>query len=109
MITQLELTRYTELSSFEQHRNEAIERLLALGLSPLSVVPLQDADLYPKRKKGKLVIKDGEIQPLFNGKNPSEFDSNGTPDTIDHKKYQNRQPTQAELDGFFDDDRANLG
>jgi len=110
MITQLELTRYNPSTAFEQHRNEAIARLLALGLSPLPVAPLQDADLYPARdRKGKLIIKDGEIKPRFNGKNPSYLDQGGIPHLIDHRQYQHRQPTQAELDLWFCNKQTGLG
>ena len=111
MISQLELTRYTDCTELEKHRNEAIERLLALGLSPLPVAPLQDADLYPARdQKGRIIVnKDGTFKPLFNGKNPSYLDSDGIPHIIQHSDFQHRQPTQAELDLWFCNKQTGLG
>ena len=111
MITQLELTRYTDCTTFKKHRNEAIARLLSIGTSPLPVAPLQDADLYPARdRKGRIIVnKDGTFKPLFNGKNPSYLDSDGIPHLIDHRQYQHRQPTQAELDLWFCNEQTGLG
>jgi len=110
MITQLDPLRYSNISTFEQHRNDAIELILARKQSPLPTIPLQDANLYPRRKNGKIVFdKNGKILPLYNGKNPSYFDRDGIPQILNWQEFQHRQPTQEELDLWFSHKQTGLG
>ena len=73
------------------------------GLPPLPVAPAQDPTRYPARDRaGNLKCdKDGALMPAFTGKNPSYVDSRGIPHLIRHTQYQNRMPTQAELQTWF--------
>jgi len=73
------------------------------GLPPLPVAPAQDPTRYPARNRdGSLKRdKDGALVPAFTGKNPSYVDSRGIPHLIRHTQYQNRMPTQAELQTWF--------
>ncbi|MBD2230821.1 bifunctional DNA primase/polymerase [Phormidium tenue] len=73
------------------------------GLPPLPVAPAQDPTRYPARNRdGSLKRdKDGVLVPAFTGKNPSYVDSRGIPHLIRHTQYQNRMPTQAELQTWF--------
>ncbi|MFM6055928.1 MAG: hypothetical protein ACKPA7_30650, partial [Sphaerospermopsis kisseleviana] len=80
--------------SYIEERNQVIQLLLSLGLPPLPVVPKQDGS-SPK--------------PLFTGKNPSYFDSNGRPHLVNHTKYQHTLPTQSEIALWFSDPRTGIG
>lgn len=77
--------------------------LRSQGLPPLPVAPAQDPTRYPARKgDGSLKRdKDGALVPAFTGKNPSYVDSRGIPHLIRHTQYQNRMPTQAEIQTWF--------
>ena len=77
--------------------------LRSQGLPPLPVAPAQDPTRYPARNRdGSLKRdKDGALVPAFTGKNPSYVDSRGIPHLIRHTQYQNRMPTQAELQTWF--------
>lgn len=63
---------------------DAIALLESLGFCPLPVVPLQSAEKWFKRDRLGQVVKDsgGNPKPLFNGKCPSYFDSEGKPRLI---------------------------
>ena len=77
--------------------------LRSQGLPPLPVAPAQDPTRYPARNRdGSLKRdKDGVQVPAFTGKNPSFLDQRGIPHLIRHTQYQNRLPTQAELQTWF--------
>ncbi len=47
--------------------------------------------------------------PAFTGKNPSYVDSSGIPHLIWHTQYQNRMPTQAELQTWFSHPANGIG
>ena len=63
-----------------------------------------------KDKRGK-VIRDtaGNPKPLFNGKNPSYTRADGTPKLISWKKYAQKNPTDAELKEWFQNDTVGVG
>jgi hypothetical protein len=71
-----------------------IKELLALGLSPIPVVPVQ-------HNQGFKVI---------NGKSPSYFE-NSKPKLLAHKQggLHDRLPSQAELETWFSDSRVGIG
>jgi hypothetical protein len=71
-----------------------IKELLALGLSPIPVVPVQ-------HNQGFKVI---------NGKSPSYFE-NGKPKLLAHKQggLHDRLPSQAELETWLSDSRVGIG
>lgn len=73
------------------------------GLPPLPVAPAQDPTRYPARNRDGSLKRDqeGALVPAFTGKNPSYVDSRGIPHLIRHTQYQNRLPTQAELQTWF--------
>ncbi|MBF2034276.1 MAG: bifunctional DNA primase/polymerase [Leptolyngbyaceae cyanobacterium T60_A2020_046] len=81
------------------------------GLPPLPVAPAQDPTRYPARDRdGSLKRdKDGTLVPAFTGKNPSFLDQSGIPHLIRHTQYQNRMPTQAELQTWFSHPANGIG
>jgi len=81
------------------------------GLPPLPVAPAQDPTRYPARNRdGSLKRdKDGALVPAFTGKNPSFLDQRGIPHLIWHTQYQNRMPTQAELQTWFANPANGIG
>lgn len=90
---------------------QMIDWLVGQGLPPLPVAPAQDATKYPaKNKDGTLKLdKDGNPVPLFPGKNPSYLDKNGKPRIIKHEIYQDRMPTQDELEKWFGNPQNGVG
>ena len=85
--------------------------LLVQGLPPLPVAPAQDPMRYPARNRdGSLKRdRDGALVPAFTGKNPSFLDQRGIPHLIRHTQYQNRLPTQAELQTWFANPDNGIG
>ena len=81
------------------------------GMPPLPVAPAQDPTRYPARNRdGSLKRdKDGALVPAFTGKNPSYLDQRGIPHLIRHTQYQNRMPTQAELQTWFSHPANGIG
>ena len=81
------------------------------GLPPLPVAPAQDPTRYPARNRdGSLKRdRDGALVPAFTGKNPSFLDQHGIPHLIRHTQYQNRLPTQAELQTWFANSANGIG
>lgn len=77
--------------------------LQAQGLPPLPVAPAQDPTRYPARNRDGSLKRDiaGALMPAFTGKNPSYLNDRGIPHLIRHTQYQNRMPTQAELQTWF--------
>ena len=71
--------------------------LLSLGCSPLPVAPAQ---AEPVGKNGK---------PLFNGKNPSYLDSSGKAHLIKHSDFNKAQPTDADLEKWFEHPANGIG
>lgn len=90
---------------------QAVRDLLSQNWSPLPVVPAQDPFEHPLKRDGKIVYQpDGKTpQPLFNGKNPSYFDSEGKPRTVAHKKYRDSRPSEEELKTWFDCPQVGVG
>lgn len=85
--------------------------LVAKGLPPLPVAPAQDVNKYHRKNKdgSPKLGKDGKLIPLYTGKNPSYLDKNGKPCPISHKIYQDRMPTQEELDLWFENPQNSVG
>ncbi|MGG6239366.1 bifunctional DNA primase/polymerase [Leptolyngbya sp. KIOST-1] len=85
--------------------------LRSQGLPPLSVAPAQDPTRYPARNRDGSLKRDkeGALVPAFTGKNPSYVDSRGIPHLIRHTQYQNRMPTQAELQTWFANPDNGIG
>ncbi|MFQ4140560.1 bifunctional DNA primase/polymerase [Nodosilinea sp. PGN35] len=75
------------------------------------MAPAQDPTRYPARDRdGSLKRdKDGALMPAFTGKNPSYVDSRGIPHLIRHTQYQDRMPTQAELQTWFANPANGIG
>jgi Predicted P-loop ATPase and inactivated derivatives len=79
--------------------SDIIEKLIALGLSPLPVAPYQSEPISKKSQK-----------PIFTGKNPSYLDkANGFPKTVVHKNYSDTIPTQFELAEWFGNPKNGIG
>ncbi|MTJ10739.1 plasmid replication protein, CyRepA1 family [Anabaena sp. UHCC 0204] len=95
-----------------KERNQVIELLLSLNLSPLPVAPKQDCFKYPEKDdKGNIKYQKDDFtpKPLFTGKNPSYLDANGIPHTIYFSKYQNTLPTESELALWFCNPLTGIG
>lgn len=88
-----------------------LDWLQGLGLPPLPVAPAQDPTRYSARDRGGSLKrdKDGALVPAFTGKNPSYVDSRGIPHLIRHTQYQNRMPTQAEIQTWFANPDNGIG
>jgi hypothetical protein len=92
-----------------RQRSQTINTLLAEGVPPIPVAPLQD----PRQKRCHRISKskdgwdccplDKNFQPvpLFTGKNPSYLAPDGSPRPLNHRQFQKRLPTAAELKKFF--------
>ncbi|MDX2241258.1 MAG: bifunctional DNA primase/polymerase [Leptolyngbyaceae cyanobacterium bins.302] len=61
--------------------------------------------------KGDYCRLDENLQPIarFTGKNPSYLERCGKPHIIHHKEYQNRLPTEAELEKWFANPANGIG
>ena len=81
------------------------------GLPPLPVAPAQDPTRYPARDRAGSLKRDqeGALVPAFTGKNPSFLDQRGIPHLIRHTQYQNRMPTQTELQTWFANPDNGIG
>ncbi|NJR61219.1 MAG: DUF3987 domain-containing protein [Cyanobacteria bacterium CRU_2_1] len=92
-------------------RDRMLSWLADRNLPAIPVAPAFPASEYPARdKQGQIKIgKDGNPIPAFTGKNPSYLDSIGSPKLINHRKYQERLPSEKELKEWFADDRAGIG
>ena len=90
---------------------ETFEWLRSQGLPPLPVAPAQDANRYPARDRNGNLQQDkqGMLMPAFTGKNPSYLDDSGIPHLIRHKQYQNRLPSQLELQTWFVNPANGIG
>jgi len=96
----------------QKSRTEVIDWLISKGLPPLPVAPPQDPYKYPKtNKKGEIEYskEKGVPKSLYTGKNPSYLDEKGIPHLINHRQYQKRLPTQAELDVWFANPLNGIG
>jgi len=85
-------------------RQIVIEWLKAHGYPALPVAPAQSAEEYPllNKKTGQPELdKDGNRKPRFTGKNPSYLDQNGIPQLVHHQTYQNRLPSDSEIETWF--------
>lgn len=104
-----------DTSNFNSSRQDgvaaAVQDLMTLGFSPLPVAPAQDPHRYPLKKNGAVVYQeDGKTpKPLFNGKNPSYIDENGTPRTVAHTRYRGKLPTTAEIQEWFSHPSTGIG
>ncbi|MBW4450820.1 MAG: bifunctional DNA primase/polymerase [Spirirestis rafaelensis WJT71-NPBG6] len=93
-------------------RQEVIDFLLSLGLSPLPVAPAQSADKYPLSFENKEGIwepsldKEGNKKPRFTGKNPSYLDERGIPRLV---KHQDTPTSKEQIDTWFQDARTGIG
>ena len=87
-----------------------VTRLLRNGLSPLPVAPAHPAEQYPALDKNGQPKKDksGALVPAFTGKNPSYLDADGKPQSINHNRFQNKQPT-AHINLWFQNSRNGVG
>lgn len=92
-------------------RDATITWLREQGLPALPVARYQNPELYPALKKDGNIKrrKDGEIIPLFSGKNPSYHLEDGTPRTIDHNKYQERLPSPKAASHWFAHPETGVG
>jgi hypothetical protein len=94
---------------------ESARWLIKLNIPIVPVAPWHSAKNFPKYEKNDVTgkwqpsIKDGEVQPKFNGKNPSFVSLSGYPSTVKHKDYQNRLPTVSELRAWFANPRNGIG
>jgi hypothetical protein len=106
------------------NRQATIDWLIELGCPVLPVAPKQDPYEYPRVVKAKSdkgiwehcpfnkdSLKDGRLEPdsAFTGKNPSYLDSRGKPRLINHREYQKRLPTEAELKLWFANPANGVG
>jgi Bifunctional DNA primase/polymerase, N-terminal len=87
-------------------RAGTIARLKSLGLPALPVAPVQDAHAYPARNRQGEILREanGDIKPMFTGKNPSYLEGNtpsDVPRLLRHKVFQDRLPTQWEMQQWF--------
>ncbi len=91
-------------------RQEVIEWLQGHNYPALPVAPVQNAFKYHKivhtdSKKGifKHCPLTADLQPtaLYTGKNPSYLDREGKPHSVNHRHYQNRLPSEKELETWF--------
>jgi len=94
--------------SYSSERQQVIDWLRSHNYPALSVAPAQDPYRYPKVVKGKgnqgdhcPLTADLKPTPLYTGKNPSYLDADGIPHLINHRQYQNRLPSDKELQVFF--------
>src|SRR4028119_2112456 len=99
--------------SASSERQEVIDWLIAHNYPALPVAPAQSAWKYYKLVKKNSeegvwsycpLTVDLQPIPLYTGKNPSYLDSDGVPHLVNHRQYQNRLPSQKELEVWF----ANL-
>ena len=99
--------------SASSERQEVIDWLIAHNYPALPVAPAQSAWKYYKLVKTNSeegvwsycpLTVDLQPIPLYTGKNPSYLDSDGVPHLVNHRQYQNRLPSQKELEVWF----ANL-
>ena len=90
---------------------ETFEWLRSQGLPPLPVAPAQDSNRYPARDRNGNLQRDkqGMLMPAFTGKNPSYLDDSGIPHLIRHTQYQNRLPSQTELQTWFSNSANGIG
>jgi hypothetical protein len=77
--------------------NATIERLIELGLSPLSVA----------KKHIEIINSKGKLS--FTGKNPSHYDTFNQPNTINHTQFQDKQPTESNLSRWFSHTDIGVG
>jgi hypothetical protein len=84
-------------------REGTIARLKAMGLPGLPVAPIQDAQKFPARDRSGAIIREanGQPKPAFTGKNPSYLDAVGNPQLIAHRVFQNRLPSDWEMQNWF--------
>ena len=90
---------------------ETLEWLKQQGLPPLPIAPAQDPERFPARNQdGSLKIgQDGVPLPAFTGKNPSFLDLRGIPHLIRHTRYQDRLPSDHELNTWFSNPANGIG
>jgi hypothetical protein len=97
-------------SSAFSERQEVIEWLIAHNYPALPVAPAQPAWKHYKLVPGNPeegvwsycpLTVDLQPIPLYTGKNPSFLDSDGIPHLVNHRQYQNRLPSQKELEDWF--------
>jgi hypothetical protein len=93
-------------------RQEVINWLVDNNYPALPVAPVQPAEKYFKRDKKTREPerdKEGNLIPLFTGKNPSYLDRNGVPHLVFHTDYQHRLPTDQELKTWFVHPNTGVG
>jgi hypothetical protein len=84
-------------------RTGTIARLKAMGLPALPVAPAQDAQEFPARDRSGEILRqaNGQPKPAFTGKNPSYLDVAGNPKLIAHRVFQERLPSDWEMQNWF--------
>ena len=97
--------------SYSSERQQVIDWLVSHNYPALPVAPAQSALLYHKvvqqdPERGvwqHCPLERGTLKPipLYTGKNPSYLDRDGIPHLINHRQYQNRLPSDKELQVFF--------
>lgn len=95
-----------------RERQEVIDWLKAHGYPALPVAPAQPAEKYfksDKKTREPERDKEGNLIPLFTGKNPSYLDGNGVPHLVFHGDYQHRLPTDQELKTWFVNPNTGVG
>jgi hypothetical protein len=85
-------------------RQEVINWLVDNNYPTLPVAPAQPAEKYfkcDKKTREAERDKEGNLIPLFTGKNPSYLDQNGIPHLVNHRRYQSQLPSDRELKNWF--------
>ncbi|MGP1385733.1 MAG: bifunctional DNA primase/polymerase [Thainema sp.] len=90
---------------------ETLNWLRQQGLPPLPVAPAHDPEQYPACDRKGNVKRDpnGGLMPAFTGKNPSFLDAEGIPHLIRHTQYQQRLPSDQELQMWFANPANGIG
>lgn len=102
--------------AYLEMRQQAISWLVDNGYPALPVAPYQDPYRHHKKSTGDRqkgphcpLTENLTPVPLFTGKNPSYLDSHGKPHLVNHAVYQNRCPTEQELQRWFRKPETGIG
>lgn len=90
---------------------ETLNWLRQQELPPLPVAPAHDPEQYPACDRKGNIKRDpnGRVMPAFTGKNPSFLDAEGVPHLIRHTQYQQRLPSDQELQMWFTNPANGIG